>query len=167
MINIHLKKIRIFIDNNESIKITHHTDIEKIPGGAIDQEITIEGSPTNDAWSSMLFDADVRIKDSVVSIRNTLEKLKNTSGFDWVSVNRLLTSKANFLESEFKKFINSPNPAIKSVLPWFANGYWSDYSGHTKYWKDYYDRLSDDMKNSYYGKLLKKATRPERRLSVS
>ncbi len=53
------------------------------------------------------------------------------------------------------EYAKSKDPKIIAALPFFAQAYWIDYSGHARYWLDYYNAFNNDQKNSYYGKFIK------------
>ncbi len=52
-------------------------------------------------------------------------------------------------------FVENPAPDEIAALPMMAYCSWVELSGKADYWVPVYDKLSDHLKNSYYGKLLK------------
>ncbi len=85
----HLNKtVRLFIDNNEQIKIICNQNISSLSGHQLSD--IIEGSPTHNSYLSVL-KADEVIGESMHNTKLKLEEVQNSVGFDKTLVDRLIS----------------------------------------------------------------------------
>jgi peroxiredoxin len=144
----------LLIDNGEKITI-HGGDINKLDGD-FEDEVFVDGSPSNFAKASLerLYDPFYHLYHLRISPR--LKEIKDSIGFDRSLVQGLLEAKT-MLDKELGGALVTAPVYCKPAIPWFIHNFITnpvlDYHGF--FLKDLYESLDEPDRNSYYGKILK------------
>jgi thiol-disulfide isomerase/thioredoxin len=147
------KVVRLLIDNNEQIKIKS-SDINKIQHTILEHWLTIEGSPTNYAWSC-LFLTTKSYRQNLGLINNYALKIKDSVGFDKALLGGLFSIKNEINNGYYNNYFNNPAPDHIKAIPEIIDVNLFELSHHASFWLNVYNNLDDNLKNSFYGKSIK------------
>lgn len=149
-----IKVIDLVIDNNEKIVIRCDSNLDNIEHGYIQHYVSIEGSPSNYAYSTLLPARDL-YRETMRHIKARMQKVQDSLGFDKEIVGQLIELKKLVSNSLYYLYLKGEgrDPEIKrSSLFWLA-----DFD-HESFWPEVYNSLDADKKNSFLGKWLQEVS---------
>lgn len=148
---------RLLINNNDKISISCDSDISKIDHSIIDAFLNIKNSPLNSCWQRTQSGIQMYCQN-INLIRNNFKKIKDYAGFEPHMVELAIENK-NMINSTlyttfFKDFYRDVlyKPIVPFLLVAMKLYEWND---HASWLMDVYNSLDENVKNNYYGKILK------------
>jgi peroxiredoxin len=155
------KYIRLLIDNGEHLQIRSNHDIFKIDHACLDDQLIVEGSPSN-ATLHYLIPVNTLYTQSINRLNRMLRLMKDSIGFDGDLVSGFMESKNqinlalyyNFLHLHEDEDFKPADPFID--IPFFvtASSNMASRSGHAAFLMWTYNNLNAKEKESYYGREL-------------
>ncbi|HEY4061148.1 MAG TPA: DUF4369 domain-containing protein [Puia sp.] len=145
------KVIILFIDNNDAISI-HGTDINKMPNGVIQGFLTIEGSTSNRDFDR-LFNVVKYFRPVQEATARDLDQIKDYST-DRVRTAEILKFKYRLIRSLkflFEDNFVRDNTSVANYLT-VSSGFKDE---HFNFLPEVYNRMTQHLKESFYGKRLK------------
>ena len=150
------KTIRVVIDNNDKLTIRYNTDIAKCPHGLLDWVVDIHGSESNLAWHIFARVAQLYFYN-YMRLNNHLKTVKDSIGFNPQVIGGIMMSRDIVNGALFNDFLkNTEEDYTSGVLPTIEGDGLFESSNHAAFWVDYYNKLSNELQTSFYGKKLKK-----------
>jgi peroxiredoxin len=147
----HSKMVRLLIDNEQNITIRIN-DINRIKAQHIDQLITIEGSPTNNA-KDIIYHTINNYSQSIYSINGYLRRIQDSIGFDRSSVESALRCRKFLNEVLYSTVTHNAQQNYKDAIPFYFQTVYGPLN-HDDILVRQYNELSDEQKQSFYGKLM-------------
>lgn len=149
------KILYLYIDNNEHI-IIRSGNIDKIPHQFIQHYVDISGSPTN--YSMMCLEpAHILYNQSIGRSKNYIKSIADSIGFNGPLLDAIFACRDHInLTYYINLFQGNLDPEIKNANLLLVTEFSSfQRSGHAWFWKDFYNNLDEQKRNSYSGKWLK------------
>ena|GEM_PF-5771743 len=156
------KVVRLFINNNEHIEIRSN-NIENIKHDILDDYIDIQGSYTNFLFRNFMEVSSYYYQCSgVLNNEHMLKEIKDSIGFDPSLIGGVIMARKKLEESLYylyfeknKDNIDSLSMAHNSVIPFliYMSGIY-DRAHHPEILSTIYNSLSEEIKQSFYGKWL-------------
>lgn len=153
------KTIRLLLNNGEDVTIRGR-DITKIKHGYLQDQLTVSGSPTDAAYHYLLV-ANLMFNQTMHRLNNLLKQMRDSVGFEPNAVSAIMAAKNELNESLYFNFFYEredsdfkPGPlqvAIPSMIRYAAI---DNYSGRAPFLMQTYNRLNDQEKQTYSGKIL-------------
>lgn len=149
----HPNKQCILVLNNEKISIKGQ-NIERLLPGNIREYLTIEGSPSDYGWASLM-NSDRLYTQTTAWISRSLIQLKEANESNLRIAEGLVLAKESLNKGLYGVWFASYYEARNPAFPLFLESLGRRYINHASIISTIYDSLDEKTKNSFYGLLLK------------